>query len=156
VAFFGDSFRTLLCLTALNMVVLICHSTAGWNALKLFYHAEAWRRGTEFMDLNWNVFKCVIFVLQITFPLFPSSSPLWTIAQQGFFWNSLVMSMLVQRVAQLQQICNPLNDRTSGIIRQEFRKIQNFHCRIDPWDPFLQLVTITKYNKVYAMALGQH
>jgi hypothetical protein len=61
VAFFGDIIRTLLCLTAINMSVLICHSTAGWNALKLLYHAEAWRRATEFMDLSWICFMCAAF-----------------------------------------------------------------------------------------------
>jgi hypothetical protein len=36
---------------AMNMTVFILHSAMGWNPLKLFYHAEAWRRGAEFTDL---------------------------------------------------------------------------------------------------------
>ena len=43
-----------------------------------------------------------------------------------------------------------------AILRQEFCKIQTSHCRIDPREPLVLLVIITKYNKVYAMPLGQH
>jgi len=54
------------------------------------------------------------YVLQITFPVFPSSSPVWTVAPQGFSLNSLVIAMPVQCVAQLGQIGNPLKDKTLG------------------------------------------
>jgi hypothetical protein len=43
-----------------------------------------------------------------------------------------------------------------ALLRPEFRKIKDSHCRSDPGKPVMQLVIITKYNKVYAMALGQH
>jgi len=43
------------------------------------------------------------FVLQITFPVFVSSSPLRTIAPHGFYLNSLVMTMPVKCFAQLNK-----------------------------------------------------
>ena len=92
---FGDSFSSFLCMTVINMAVLICHSTMGWNPLKLLHHSEAWRRETESIDLIWIFVFLTYFVLQITFPVFPSSSPLWTIAPQGFFLSSLLIAMLV-------------------------------------------------------------
>jgi hypothetical protein len=52
VAFLGDIFRIFLCLTVINMAVLICHCTTWWNALEVLHNGEKWRRGTEFMDLN--------------------------------------------------------------------------------------------------------
>jgi len=32
-----------------------------------------------------------------------------------------------------------------AVLRQEFRKIQSFHCRSDPWEPSVLLMIITKY-----------
>ena len=64
--------------------------------------------------------------------------------------------MPVQCVAQLGQICNPLKTEHLAILRKEFRKIQSSIWRSDPWEPIVLLVIITKYNKVYAMPLGQH